>query len=117
MYLQLGPGNAYYLPDFIYDGFQGIEELIAYAVENKIKRESIPVVSENSLYETQYTGSLEVENAAGYEYFRYTEGSNLPEGIELNKWYRRAFSYTTTTMRHILKGTVVSFEAAEECSF
>lgn len=70
-------------------GKTNIDEITAKAVENGTKRESIHVFAPENCYQSVFPTAYTKWYACGYEYFRYTAGNVLPEGTELNTWYRR----------------------------
>lgn len=75
-----------------------IDNLIAKAIENKEKRESICVISPESAYSGGIP-SYGLRHGHGYEYFIYTQSNNLPDGIELNVWYKRRIDITMDVRR------------------
>jgi len=71
-----------------------IDNIIADAKQNGTVRESIHVFAPENTYCTVFPTAFSQDYTCGYEYFRYTAGQNLPEGIEVNKWYRRKATAT-----------------------
>lgn len=94
-----------------------IEDIIYETANNGIKRESIHVFAPENCYKTVFPTVFTTKQSCGYEYFRYTEGSNLPEGIELYTWYRRKASviYMENIGRN--ETLIISYEAPVVCNF
>ncbi|OEH92537.1 S-layer homology domain-containing protein [Bacillus solimangrovi] len=46
-------------------------------------------VSDPSMVHQKYEGMRVTNRVRGTQYIRYTSGTNLPEGVKLNKWYKR----------------------------
>lgn len=78
-----------------------ITDIIEEVQKFGTKRESIHVFAPENCYETVFPTVFSTKQACGYEYFRYEKCDNLPEEIELNKWYKRKVTtvYTDTTGR------------------
>ena len=68
-----------------------IEEILDEAKNNNTKRESIHVLAPQGSCEGVLYTAYRIRKGCGYEYFMYTQGDILPDGIELNRWYRRKF--------------------------
>jgi hypothetical protein len=64
------------------------DQIVQDTKDEKRISESIFVTDTSMVYETNlfYKQPL----VRGMQYIRYTSGTNLPKGVELNKWYKRA---------------------------
>lgn len=79
-------GVSYRTPEDLMDMF---EVFVQEAKDEKRISESI-FVTDVSMVHLQEPERLKSQNMVrGTQYIRYTSGTNLPEGIQLNKWYKR----------------------------
>ncbi|MDX8363458.1 S-layer homology domain-containing protein, partial [Cytobacillus sp. IB215316] len=67
---------------------QLFNEFVQETKTNKVISENI-FVTDITMYHSVQKGRQTGERVRGAQYIRYTSGVNLPEGIELNKWYVR----------------------------
>ncbi|WP_214484713.1 S-layer homology domain-containing protein, partial [Bacillus sp. SM2101] len=86
----------YYRDDVTYNGVffsrdelpQLFSEFVEETKNNKVISENI-FVTDITMYHSVQEGRQTGKRVRGTQYIRYTSGTNLPEGIELNKWYVR----------------------------
>ncbi|MDX8363521.1 S-layer homology domain-containing protein, partial [Cytobacillus sp. IB215316] len=64
------------------------DEFVRETKSNKVISESI-FVTDISMYHAVQKGFQTGERIRGTKYLRYTSGTNLPEGLVINKWYKR----------------------------
>ena len=85
----------YFKARITYDGVfynhQDLPKLMDYIVQQTKNEKRISesvFVSDVSMFHQQITNRWE-NRVRGTQYIRYTSGTNLPTGVELNKWYKR----------------------------
>ncbi|WP_214484976.1 S-layer homology domain-containing protein, partial [Bacillus sp. SM2101] len=86
----------YYRDNVTYNGVeyswkqlpQFFDELVQETKNNKLASESI-FVTDISMYHSVQEGRQSEQRVRGTQYIRYSSGTDLPIGIELNKWYVR----------------------------
>ncbi|OEH94107.1 S-layer homology domain-containing protein [Bacillus solimangrovi] len=72
-----------------YDELVDLFDLFVKETKNEKRISESQFVSDPSLLHQSKTGVRNYYKVRGTQYIRYTSGSNLPKGVELNKWYKR----------------------------
>ncbi|MCA0971362.1 hypothetical protein LCM20_12220 [Halobacillus litoralis] len=103
-----GPEYGYFRSDGYKDSLKDLfDQIVQDTKEEKRISESLFITDMSLVYRSDIPYKQKI--VRGMQYIRYTSGTNLPEGVELNKWYKRAVDVKLgrmTTMQRIVEKAI-----------